>query len=163
MITHFERYNMKDCLHCNTLGICLCISDQEQYRKSCERNPKSCDNYKSSTKCTKYDPKNNIECRYCVNDDAEIFHSCYSTVPQPLEEYDTPEQTEKKLKLYFALFAILKDHEYHASAGYIFAYDENRAIDMLKKRYGEETRVRSIEELKYEEGTVLYGERWHKL
>ena len=69
----------------------------------------------------------------------------------------------QKLKLYFALFAILKDHEYHASAGYVFAYDENRAIDMLKKRYGEETRVRSIEELKFEEGTVLYGERWHKL
>ena len=71
--------------------------------------------------------------------------------------------TPIKLKLYFAMFAILKDHEYHASAGYIFAYDKNRAIEMLKKRYGEETRVRSIEELKYEEGTVLYGERWHKL
>lgn len=68
-----------------------------------------------------------------------------------------------ELKLYFAMFAILKDHEYHASAGYIFAYSEDRAIEMLKKRYGEETRVRSIEELKFEEGTVLYGERWHKL
>ena len=68
-----------------------------------------------------------------------------------------------KLKLYFAMFAVLKDHEYHASAGYIFAYDRERAIEMLKKRYGEETRVRSIEELPYEEGTVLYGERWHKL
>ena len=67
------------------------------------------------------------------------------------------------LKLYFAMFAILKDHEYHASAGYIFAYNRDRAIEMLKKRYGEETRVRSIEELKFEEGTVLYGERWHKL
>ena len=69
----------------------------------------------------------------------------------------------QNLKLYFAMFAILKDHEYHASAGYIFAYSRDRAIEMLKKRYGEETRVRSIEELKYEEGTVLYGERWHKL
>ena len=69
----------------------------------------------------------------------------------------------KELKLYFAMFAILKDHEYHASAGYIFAYSEDRAIEMLKKRYGDETRVRSIEELKFEEGTVLYGERWHKL
>lgn len=68
-----------------------------------------------------------------------------------------------ELKLYFAMFAILKDHEYHASAGYVFAYSRNRAIEMLKKRYGEETRVRSIEELKFEEGTVLYGERWHKL
>ena len=69
----------------------------------------------------------------------------------------------QNLKLYFAMFAILKDHEYHASAGYVFAYSEDRAIEMLKKRYGEETRVRSIEELKFEEGTVLYGERWHKL
>jgi hypothetical protein len=67
------------------------------------------------------------------------------------------------LKLYFAMFAILKEHEYHASAGYVFAYSEDRAIEMLQKRYGEETRVRSIEELKFEEGTVLYGERWHKL
>ena len=67
------------------------------------------------------------------------------------------------LKLYFAMFAILKDHEYHASAGYVFAYSRDRAIEMLKKRYGDETRVRSIEELKFEEGTVLYGERWHKI
>ena len=69
----------------------------------------------------------------------------------------------QNLKLYFVVFAILKDHEYHASAGYIFAYSEDRAVEMLKKRYGKETRVRSIEELKFEEGTVLYGERWHKL
>ena len=68
-----------------------------------------------------------------------------------------------KLKLYFAMFAILKNNEYHASAGYVFAYDKERAIDMLRKKYGVETRVRSIEELPYEEGTVLYGERWHKL
>lgn len=76
-----------------------------------------------------------------------------------IEETDATQ----KLKLYFAMFAILKDHEYHASAGYIFAYDRDRATEMLKKRYGEETRVRSIEELPYEEGTVLYGERWHKI
>lgn len=76
-----------------------------------------------------------------------------------IEETDAAQ----KLKLYFALFAILKDHEYHASAGYVFAYDRDRATNMLKKRYGEETRVRSIEEVPYEEGTVLYGERWHKL
>lgn len=78
-----------------------------------------------------------------------------------IEETDTV--TVPDLKLYFAMFAILKDHEYHASAGYVFAYSRDRAIEMLKKRYGEETRVRSIEELKFEEGTVLYGERWHKL
>ena len=69
----------------------------------------------------------------------------------------------QRLKLYFAMFAVLKDHEYHASARYVFAYDKDRAIGMLRKKYGVETRVRSIEELPYEEGTVLYGERWHKL
>ena len=76
-----------------------------------------------------------------------------------IEEADTVPD----LKLYFAIFSILKDHEYHASAGYIFAYSEDRVIEMLKKRYGEETIVRSIEELKFEEGTVLYGKRWHKI
>lgn len=67
------------------------------------------------------------------------------------------------LKLYFVLFAVLKKHEYHASAGYIFAYDKDRAVGMLRKKYGDDTRIRSIEELEYEEGTVLYGERWHRL
>lgn len=76
-----------------------------------------------------------------------------------IEETDTSQD----LKLYFAMFAIFKDHEYHASAGYIFAYSRDRATEMLKKRYGEKTRIRSIEELKFEEGTVLYGERWHKI
>ena len=69
----------------------------------------------------------------------------------------------QNLKLYFAILAILKDHEFHASAGYVFAYSEDRVADMLKKKYGEETRIRSIQELEYEEGTVLYGERWNKL
>ena len=51
----------------------------------------------------------------------------------------------QRLRLYFAMFAVLKDHEYHASAGYVFAYDKDRAIGMLRKKYGVETRVRSIE------------------
>ena len=38
-----------------------------------------------------------------------------------IEETDATQ----KLKLYFAMFAILKDHEYHASAGYIFAYNRD--------------------------------------
>ena len=67
------------------------------------------------------------------------------------------------LKLYFVLFAVLEEHEYHASAGYIFAYDKDRVADMLRKKYSDDTRIRSIEELQYEEGTVLYGERWRRL
>lgn len=76
-----------------------------------------------------------------------------------IEETDT----SRNLKLYFAILAILKDHEYYAYAGYVFAYSEDRVADMLKKKYGEETRIRSIQELEYKEGTVLYGERWNKL
>jgi len=106
-----------------------------------------------------------------VSDD-DIVSGVYMSYPDEAEElckdgYAVEHvrvlEGSQRLKLYFAMFAVLKDHEYHASAGYIFAYDRDRAVEMLKKRYGEETRVRSIEELKYEEGTVLYGERWHKL
>lgn len=101
-----------------------------------------------------------------------LVHAVYTLYPDEVEELSRDGyaiehirvlEDSQSLKLYFAMFAILKDHEYHASAGYIFAYDKDRAMELLKKRYGEETRVRSIEELKYEEGTVLYGERWHKL
>ena len=106
-----------------------------------------------------------------VSDD-DIVNGAYMRYPNEVEElfrdgyaieHVRVLEGSQRLKLYFAMFAVLKDHEYHASAGYIFAYDRDRAVDMLKKHYGEETRVRSIEELKYEEGSVLYGERWHKI
>lgn len=106
-----------------------------------------------------------------VSDD-DIVSGAYMRYPDEVEElfrdgyaieHVRVLEGSQRLKLYFAMFAILKDHEYHASAGYVFAYNRDRAVDMLKKRYGEETIVRSIEELKYEEGTVLYGERWHKI
>lgn len=106
-----------------------------------------------------------------VSDD-DIVSGAYMRYPDEVEELFRDGyaiecvrvlEGSQRLKLYFAMFAILKDHEYHASAGYIFAYDRDRAIGMLRKKYGVETRVRSIEELPYEEGTVLYGERWHKL
>lgn len=107
----------------------------------------------------------------------DVYISGYQKFPDKVEELiqegfviadnrlvEEPDSISiQNLKLYFVMFSILKDHEYHASAGYIFAYSEDRVIEMLKKRYGEETRIRSIEELKFEEGTVLYGERWHKL
>ncbi len=100
---------------------------------------------------------NNGTCIRYPNEVEKLFRDGYAI------EHIRAVDSSQKLKLYFAMFAILKDHEYHASAGYVFAYNEDRVIDMLKKHYGEETRVRSIEELKFEEGTVLYGERWHKI
>ena len=107
-----------------------------------------------------------------IASDDDIVSGAYMRYPDEVEElfrdgyaieHIRVVDGSQKLKLYFAMFAILKDHEYHASAGYVFAYSRDRAIEMMKKRYGEETKVRSIEELKFEEGTVLYGERWHKL
>lgn len=76
-----------------------------------------------------------------------------------IEETDTVPD----LKLYLVMFAVHKGHEYYAYADHVFAYNEDRAIDSLKKRYGEETRVRFIEEVPYKEGTMLYGDRWDKL
>ena len=106
-----------------------------------------------------------------VSDD-DIVSGTYMRYPNEVEqlfrdgyaiEHIRVLEGSQRLKLYFAMFAVLKDYEYHASAGYIFAYGRDRATELLKKRYGKETRVSSIEELPYEEGTVLYGERWHKL
>jgi len=105
----------------------------------------------------------------------DVYIDCYKKFPDEVEKLlqegfviadnrlIEETDTSRDLKLYFAILAILKDHEYYAYAGYVFAYSEDRVADMLKKKYGEETRIRSIQELEYEEGTVLYGERWHKL
>ena len=66
------------------------------------------------------------------------------------------------LKLYFVMFAVHKDRDFHASAGYIFAKSETDIQKLLENRYGE-VRIRSIEEVPVEEGTILYGERWHTI
>ena len=77
-----------------------------------------------------------------VSDD-DIVSGAYMRYPDEVEELFRDGYTieharvlegSQRLKLYFAMFAVLKDHEYHASAGYIFAYDRDRAVDMLKKR-----------------------------
>lgn len=67
-----------------------------------------------------------------------------------------------ELKLYFVLFAVHKAKEWCASAGYIFAKDTASALKNLADRYGE-VKLRSIEEVSVEEGTILYGERWHTI
>ena len=68
----------------------------------------------------------------------------------------------QRLKLYFVTFAVHKGNEYHAAAGYIFANTMGDAMDLLEQKYGE-IRLRAIDEVPVEEGTVLYGERWHKV
>jgi hypothetical protein len=66
------------------------------------------------------------------------------------------------LKLYFVTFAIHKGNEYHAAAGYIFANSKIDAVKLLENKYGI-IRMRAMDEVPVEEGTVLYGERWHKV
>ena len=70
---------------------------------------------------------------------------------------------QSKLKLYFIMFAIRRDLDFHASAGYIFAYDEDNVRELICNKYGPLTRIRSIAEIDYEEGTILYGERWYTI
>ena len=70
---------------------------------------------------------------------------------------------QSKLKLYFIMFAIRKDRDFHASAGYIVAYDKDHVRELICEKYGPLTRIRSIAEIDYEEGTILYGERWHTI
>ena len=66
------------------------------------------------------------------------------------------------LKVYLVVFAVHKGREFHASAGHIFAKSEADLQKLLEKRYGE-IRLKYIEEVPVEEGTILYGERWHTI
>ena len=62
------------------------------------------------------------------------------------------------LKLYFTLFSIHKDREYHAASCHIFAKDTVSALNELTDLYGE-IRLRSIEEVHPEEGMTLNCDR----
>ena len=64
-----------------------------------------------------------------------------------------------ELNLYFVLFSVHKDKQYSAHAGYVFARDPSAIQAILYREYGE-TICRSIEKIEYEEGTILYGQRW---
>ena len=69
---------------------------------------------------------------------------------------------DDELNLYFVLFSIHKGKEWTAHAGYIFAKCPADIQLLLNRTFGE-TLCRSMEKIRIEEGTVLYGERWHKL
>lgn len=66
------------------------------------------------------------------------------------------------LKLYLVVFAVYKGRKFQASAGYIFAKSEADLQKLLEKRYGE-IRLKYIEEVSVEEGTILYGACWHTI
>ena len=73
------------------------------------------------------------------------------------------EMTENKLKLYSIMFAVhdREKREWTGYASFIFAYSEESIQKLLEHKYGE-VRIRSIQEMPYEEGIILYGERWRK-
>lgn len=67
-----------------------------------------------------------------------------------------------ELKLFFVSFATHKDKEWICNAGYIFAKNEESVSKLLAKKFGE-VRMLALRKIDVEEGTILYGERWHKL
>ena len=69
--------------------------------------------------------------------------------------------TVDHLHLYFITFAIRREKEFTAHAGYIFAYDEESLSKLLNEQYGE-VRIRSVHKIDIQEGTVLCGERWKR-
>lgn len=69
------------------------------------------------------------------------------------------------LNLYFIAFAWQDDavsRDWHAAAGYIFAKDAVLVEDLLTEKYGKVS-VKSIQPIDIQEGTVLYGSRWHQI
>ena len=69
----------------------------------------------------------------------------------PDEDETTKRKNFQKLLdgIFKRQFAVHKNRDFHASIQ-----------KLLENRYGE-VRIRSIEEVPVEEGTILYGERWH--
>lgn len=65
------------------------------------------------------------------------------------------------LKLYFAVFSVHDEDkkEWAISAGYIFAMDKERVLELLQNKYGPVI-LHALNDIKIEEGKVLYGKRW---
>lgn len=66
------------------------------------------------------------------------------------------------LKLYFVLFAIHTEKEWAAHAGYIFAKCEENIKQLLDAIYGP-VYVRWVNEVQFQEGTILYGSQWRNI
>lgn len=66
------------------------------------------------------------------------------------------------LKVFFVVFAIHKEKEWAAHAGYVFANDEGNLQRLLNDAYGE-VFLRYVEPIDVKEGTILYGKQWNKL
>ena len=63
---------------------------------------------------------------------------------------------EVVLNLYFVVYSVHTDkNEWYGYHAYVFARDENAAVNYVIKAYKQLVSIRSIEKLEYEEGTIL--------
>lgn len=63
---------------------------------------------------------------------------------------------ETVLNLYFVVYSVHTDkNEWYGYHAYVFAQNENAAINYVIKSYKQLVSIRSIEKLEYEEGTIL--------
>lgn len=60
------------------------------------------------------------------------------------------------LKLYFLVYSVHTDkNDWYGCCSYVFAKNENGAMNYIIKNYKQIVTIRSIEEIPYEEGTIL--------
>ena len=61
-----------------------------------------------------------------------------------------------ELNLYFVVYSVHTDrNEWYGAKGYVFAKNENGAMNYIIKNYKQLVTIRSIEQVPYEEGTIL--------
>ena len=61
-----------------------------------------------------------------------------------------------ELNLYFVVYSVHTDrNDWYGYCSYVFAQDENRAMNYIIKNYKQPVTIRSIEKLNYGEGTIL--------
>ena len=63
---------------------------------------------------------------------------------------------ETLLNLYFVVYSVHTDkNEWYGYHAYVFAQNENAAINYVIKAYKQLVSIRSVEKLEYGEGTIL--------
>ena len=61
-----------------------------------------------------------------------------------------------ELNLYFVVYSVHTDrNEWYGYRAYVFAQNENAAMNYVVKNYKQNVTIRSIEQIEYGEGTIL--------
>lgn len=68
---------------------------------------------------------------------------------------------DPELKVYFYIAAVHRNHEWRGYQNYVFAKSMYDAMRFIQERYAnaDEIRLRSIQELKVNEGLFLYNQK----